>query len=537
MTETATDALQRALAKAGPPLNRRRSEANGGHKRDEKPREDTTSPSGGQPGKSEAPRALMREMPAPDPFPMNALGPVLASAARAVHDRTQAPEAICAQSVVAAATLVVQAHADVELPIGGKRTKPISNYFVTIAETGERKTEADYQAGWAIRQYERNLCAKYDERYLAYTNDKEAWDKARSEVVKKAKGNRAAIKLALDQLGPPPAPPLAPMLTFTEPTFEGLVKQLSSHSPSLGIYSSEGGQFVGGYGMNEENRLRTAAGLSAFWDGEPARRVRAGDGASVFPGRRLAAHLMVQPDVANLLLQDRLLASQGLLSRLLVTAPKSASGTRHPRPEKPETAETLRAYGRCLLDILEKPLPLAPGKANELAPRALPLSADAANRWEQFVGHVEGQIGPRGSLEPIKGLANKLPEHAARLAAVRTLVENINALEISEGDMKGGIALAEHYAAEALRTFEVSKVSADLWLAQRLLDWMQRHWAEPVISLPDIYQRSLNAIRDKATAKKLVAVLLDHGWLVRVPGGATVAGERRREAWSIVKEA
>ncbi len=30
--------------------------------------------------------------------------------------------------------------------------------------------------------------------------------------------------------------------------------------------------------MSDEAKLRTAAGLSAAWDGEPIRRVRAGDG-------------------------------------------------------------------------------------------------------------------------------------------------------------------------------------------------------------------------------------------------------------------
>jgi hypothetical protein len=34
-----------------------------------------------------------------------------------------------------------------------------------------------------------------------------------------------------------------------------------------------------------------------------------------------------------------------------------------------------------------------------------------------------------------------------------------------------------------------------------------------MISQPDIYQRSLNAIRDQATARKLVGVLEQHGWL------------------------
>ena len=90
--------------------------------------------------KPESPRPLMRELPPADPFPIDALG-VLAPAARAIHDRVQAPQAICGQSVLAAATLAVQGHADVELPTGQKR--PLTNFYLTIAATGERKTSVD----------------------------------------------------------------------------------------------------------------------------------------------------------------------------------------------------------------------------------------------------------------------------------------------------------------------------------------------------------------------------------------------------------
>jgi hypothetical protein len=245
---------------------------------------------------------------------------------------------------------------------------------------------------------------------------------------------------------------------------------------------------------------------------------------------------MVQPEVATILFADRLLREQGLLSRVLASAPESAAGTRHPRPEQPETDQVLRGYGAHLLQILERPLPLAAGKSNQLEPRALPLSQESRSIWMHFVGHIERSIGPGAELEPIKGLANKLPEHAARLAAVIELVSDINSAEVSADNMKAGITLAEHYAAEALRIFEASRINDDLRFAQRLLDWIHRHWTEPAISLPDIYQRSLNAIRDQATARKLVGILVKHGWLLPIPEGATINGRRRREAWSIVKE-
>ena len=60
-------------------------------------------------------------------------------------------------------------------------------------------------------------------------------------------------------------------------------------------------------------------------------------------------------------------------------------------------------------------------------------------------------------------------------------------------------------------------------------------WGEAMISLPDVYRNGPRAIRDKATANRVVAILDDHGWLIRVEGGATVAGQHRRDAWKIVR--
>jgi hypothetical protein len=72
--------------------------------------------------------------------------------------------------------------------------------------------------------------------------------------------------------------------------------------------------------------LRTATTLSKLWDGNPIDRVRSGDGVIVLPGRRHTVHLMLQPNIAALF-GDGMLAEQGLLSRVLATAPESH---RHP---------------------------------------------------------------------------------------------------------------------------------------------------------------------------------------------------------------
>jgi hypothetical protein len=70
-----------------------------------------------------------------------------------------------------------------------------------------------------------------------------------------------------------------------------------SHA-ALGVFTAEGGMFTAGHGMNDDNRLKTAAMLSELWDGKPIKRVRALDGVTILPGRRLALHVMIQPDAA-----------------------------------------------------------------------------------------------------------------------------------------------------------------------------------------------------------------------------------------------
>lgn len=481
---------------------------------------------------AEPPRPLIRELPPADPFPVDALGEVLGAAAKGINDRVQAPMAICGQSVLAAATLAVQGHANVELPTG--HIKPISNFFVTVAETGERKTSADNEALWAFHKREKALRERYDAALPDHENAKTAWDAARKHAVNEAKGSCAELKLALDRLGPPPAAPLTPLLTCPEPTYEGLVKHLALGQPSIGIFSAEGGQFIGGHGMSDEAILRTASGLSGLWDGETIKRVRAADGTTILPGRRVALHLMAQPDVAVVMLSNPMLLNQGLLSRCLVTAPASNAGSRMWRGPAMDSGPAIRRYGARLLEILERPLSLVVGKTNELSPRTLPLAPESRKMWIDFHNSIESQIKPDGALAPVKGLANKLPEHAARLAAIPALIADIEAADLRPEYMAAGVMLAQHYAAEALRMFECSRIHNDLILAQRLSDWMLRQWTEPAISLPDIYQRGPNATRDKATATKLVGILVDHGWLHKIEGGAVITGHHRRDAWKII---
>ncbi len=149
---------------------------------------------------AEPPRPLVREMPLPEPFPVDCIGPLLGDAAKAIHDLTQAPMAIGAQSVLAASALAGQGHADIQLPTG--QVKPISNFFLTLAASGERKSTCDGYALDPMRRREKALRERYDEDLFAYLNDKEAWEKQRAQLLgnKKLCPDRAAKVQALRDL-------------------------------------------------------------------------------------------------------------------------------------------------------------------------------------------------------------------------------------------------------------------------------------------------------------------------------------------------
>ena len=131
---------------------------------------------------ADGPIPLFPTLPPAQPFPVNALGPVLSRAAVAIARKVQVPEAIAAQSVVAAAALAVQPHADVMLPYGQKR--PLSLFFVTVAASGDRKSTADKEALWPIRKYEQALKEKYDNERQSWLINHAAWsgEKKRSKM-------------------------------------------------------------------------------------------------------------------------------------------------------------------------------------------------------------------------------------------------------------------------------------------------------------------------------------------------------------------
>lgn len=454
-----------------------------------------------------------------EPFPIDALGIKLKAAVEAVQAAVKAPPALCAQSFLAGAAVCIQGIADIRLHCS---RIPLSEFFLTIAESGERKSATDNHAKRPHAAWQHEEYKLFKDALRQFQDEKETFERARKDAIKEGK----------DCPLPEPSAPRMPMLFSEDPTFEGIFKLLETGLPSIGIFSDEGGRMLGGHAMNAENRLKTVASLSKLWDGAPIDRVRAGDGSRILYGRRCSVHLMAQPGAAALFLNDGVSADQGILSRFLIVHPESTKGTRSYVDIDLHNDPALLAYNATVDRLLRSWK--WDQDTGELELRTVNLSAKARQMWIAYHDHIEGQQTADGPYRSITAFASKAAEHAARLAGILQLFDDPGAQTVDENHMVCGIRLTDFYLTEALRLRQLASENQDLILAEKLLEWFRAEGLRQIYPVK-VYQEGPAAIRSKERAIPILKILEGHGYLSPIsPDQAPeIDGKIRKQAWNI----
>ena len=264
--------------------------------------------------KEEARKRAEQYEAAAKPFPIDALGPTLANAVRAIERRTMAPIELSVSSVLAAVALAAQSVGSVVLRSGA--VVPLSLFLLAIAESTERKSSVDGIAMSPVRDFERELAKAYAELKPQYDIDNATWSAQRSHILADKKLDRETQEAQLKQLGPKPVAPKRPRLTVSTATPEALVKTFEIARPALGVYSAEGSQFLGGYAFSKEKKNETLGIVNALWSGETYSKVTIAHGEQILVNKRLAMHLMLQPHIAKAVLNDDDLAVSGFMGAL-----------------------------------------------------------------------------------------------------------------------------------------------------------------------------------------------------------------------------
>ena len=451
------------------------------------------------------PIPLFRPLLAAEPYPVEALCE-LRQAAEAVQRRTQVPIAMAAQSLLAAANLAAAPHVDVALPGAGVR--PVVGLFFTVAESGMRKTSTDRAAHAGIDRAVKTMRQAYDRDRLDYLANLEAWKaaKAAATSTKNGKVDRRAIKEALLALGPEPIAPVDPMMIAADPSAEALCLHLKDRT-FVGVFTSEAGLILGGHGFSDEKLIGNAAQWNALWDGQAIQRLRVGTGKDSLPGRRVVFHLQAQPGVADRFLSEPRLRSLGLIARALIVRPESNIGTRLFRNHLDEIDLAIADHDDRLFEALTR----KPVMADEggLQCRALSLSSGARAAWIAAYDRWELSIASGGRWDAIADWGSKAAEHAGRLAATLAFYADPDAAEISEAHMAAGIQLADYYGGEVLRLAGAAEIDLELRQAQAVYDWWKVR--DRLLPLTMFYQKGLSFSRKAATARRLLAILAEHG--------------------------
>ncbi|NYH94538.1 YfjI family protein [Novosphingobium marinum] len=502
------------------------------------------SPANPEPSATDGPQPLFREVGAPAPYPVDAMGPVLARAALALEALVDLPIASAANSVLAVASLAAQGCANAILPIDQGTPVPLSLYLLTVLDSGDRKSTADKKALKPIHQFERELKEIEAGQRQKYDAEMAAYDTHIKHLKNKLKSDRHALQAALMEMGPPPHPPLSSVIAPAgDQTIEGLFRIYQYGRPSLAMLCDDAGTFLGGYSLKAEQKISTTGILCRAWDGSKLERIRGGDGNTMLYDRRLAMHLMVQSGLAQDFLGDERFSDQGLLARFLIAAPKSYAGKRIRddvlyQQQVSHKEAHLAAYHDAIDRLVRRPIRWRDSRDPSLGVEldSLHLTAEARALWVDFANELEQKMGPGGELASLKAFASKLPENAGRIAGILTLVNDPDAVVIERDTLASAITIANHYLSETVRLTNAGGIDPELRRAAELLKWLNER-GDPVIGLSTIYQYGPASIRDAKKAREAMGVLAEHRWVKSLKGGAEIDGKRVREAWRVTSRA
>ncbi|GGD61002.1 DUF3987 domain-containing protein [Erythrobacter arachoides] len=491
---------------------------------------------------SEGPQPLYRDLPPSAPFPVHALGDTLEKAARAIGSVIECPLACAANSVLAVASLAAQGRANVILPIGEGKAAPLSLYLLTVLDSGERKSSADLMALRPVRDAEASLSEAGHSEWLEYRSRVTAHEAKTKQLASKLKADPAGLTAALNELGPAPQAPLLSVIAPSgDQTMEGLFRVYQHGRPSLAMLCDDAATFLGGHSLKKEQKAGTTGNLCRAWDGSKLERIRGGDGVCVLYDRRLAAHLMVQPGVASGFLSDPQFSDQGLLARFLITAPAGKAGTRIRDDAEyqlisAKAGADLARYNAAIRQLLGQPIRWKNSDDRALGVEMDPLQFSTAARamFVRFANEIEKELGSGGKLVTAKAFASKLPENAARIAGIFTLLENPGASTIAPETFANAIELAKFYLHEATRLVATGAIDPEVQRAETLRIWLLERPVD-VIGLSEVYQLGPTSLRQANTARAAMAILEAHGCVRLINGGAVIDGKKYRDAWEIVR--
>ncbi len=452
------------------------------------------------------------------PYPTDALPPLLRDAIEEAQAFVQSPAALVACSALSALSLAAQGLANVRRD--HQLVGPVSLYLLAVAESGERKTTCDRIFGAALRGWERDraaACAPGVAAHEAAVASAEAKRAGLLEAIKRKRRDMQETKeedAALEEMAiHAPVPVAVPRLLYADATPEALSHALATGWPSAAVLSAEAGAVFGSHGMGYETILRNLALLNVFWDGGEIAVDRRSKSSFQLRDRRLTFGVMVQPEAWRgfMARAGALPRGTGFIARFLIAWPASTQGQRLYRPAPVEMSAVDR-FNRRIRELLD--MPLITDANGGLVPTVLDLSPSAHAAWVQAHDTIERELGGDGSYAPIRDVAAKAAENIARLAALLHLLEHGTAGSISRACVECATQLVLWHLQEAHRLLGDLDAPPALSAAIRFDAWLcgeAQRTGDGRIPTTRVYRYGPGCVRDNKDMKEALALLAEHG--------------------------
>jgi len=270
--------------------------------------------------------------------------------------KTGAPAEIALTSALAATSLACQGLIDVEPPSGPAR-RPVSLIFLTVADSGSRKTTVDDLFFESIVAFERDAIRVREREVEQQNVELSNWaikqktlnSKLRRQISKGGPENPELLEaIRAHKLSQPTPLPHAQIL-FTDVTPNTLAIRLAESEGSAILHSSDAGFVVNSQTLNNPNLLCT------LWDGKDVHLDRLDRRRSAILSQpRLTISFMMQALPFSQLCKrgDGIARQSGLFARALICKPSSIAGTRFITPGMQIDTRNLTEFNQRVLALL-----------------------------------------------------------------------------------------------------------------------------------------------------------------------------------------
>lgn len=439
-------------------------------------------------------------------FPVDWLPEHLCRHVQELHAAVGVPLSLVASNVLATLSLACQSGIKVQRPGKQYSASPCSLFFITIVESGGRKTSVERIVSRAIRNFQKERNIDQTKAIDDFEADLEVWNvqykalKKSGEKANEPEAQEAIYETLREFVLAKPKPPKILKLIHEDISLSAFKRSFGSFVPSTSLMSSEG------LAITKSGALEDLGFVNQIWDGDFI-SIEKHLYEIYVDAPRLTLGIMIQPQGFKELLdrKSRQFERSGLLARCLIAYPPSMMGERE--ANSLPISEDLY-FNITIKNLLEQ---LSEHDFDAAKSVVLDFDEDASNFWIAFEKSLEATLKEGARYFDIKSAAAKGAENCARLAALLHKFESDHP-RITVKSVEAAAYLIHWYLDEMLRIVahvpHFERLKAD---RLDLLDFLARRQSDLKGSVPyrDVAQRASPSLRKDALRRKEVLESLE----------------------------